>query len=86
MIAELMAGIGFGCAVLNGGAAYLVYRQYVSLAEVSIEFAGIVAESITEEEGVIRVDPMVLAGLSMDHLSHVSGLVRWIGGIYSPPF
>lgn len=78
MIAELVAGIGSGFAVLNGVAAYLVYRQYVSLAEVSLEFAGIVAESITEEEGEIRVDPMVLAGVSMDHLSHVSGLVKWI--------
>nr|WP_319537627.1 hypothetical protein [uncultured Methanospirillum sp.] len=78
MIAELMAGIGCGFAVLNGAAAYLVYRQYLSLAEISLEFAGMVAESITEEDGEIRVDPMVLAGVSMDHLSHVSGLVRWI--------
>ncbi len=78
MIAELMAGIGCGVAVLNGAAAYLVYRQYLSLAEVSLEFAGMVAESITEEDGEIRVDPMVLAGVSIDHMSHLSGLVRWI--------
>ena len=78
MIAELLAGIGTGFAVINGAAAYLVYRQYVSLAEVSLEFAGIVAESITEEDGEIRVDPMILAGVCMDHLSHVSGLVRWL--------
>jgi len=75
-----MAGIGCGFAVINGAAAYLVYRQYLSLAEVSLEFAGMVAGSITEEEGEIRVDPVVLAGESMDHLSHLSGLVRWIRG------
>jgi len=46
------------------GVAYLVYRQYLSLAEISLEFAGMVAESITEEDGEIRVDPMVLPGFS----------------------
>jgi hypothetical protein len=48
MIAELMAGIGCGLAILNGGAAYLLFRQYLSLAEESFEFAGIILGSMTE--------------------------------------
>jgi hypothetical protein len=81
MIAELVAGIGFGLAVLNGGVAYLLFRQYVSL-----EVAGIVAESITEDDGVIQVGLVVLAGVSMDHLSHLSGLVNRIQGYGGSPW
>ncbi|MFH0968575.1 MAG: hypothetical protein V1862_12915 [Methanobacteriota archaeon] len=81
MIAELMSGIGWGIAILNGVAAYLLYRQYISLAEVSLEFAAVVVESIREQgDGSIDVDPVVLAGLSMDHLSRLGGLVKWIRG------
>ena len=80
MIAELMAGIGFGLAVLNGGAAYLLFRQYLSLAEESYEFAGIILGSMTEKEGQVEADPVALAGISMDHLSRMSGLMRWIRG------
>ena len=81
MILELVSGISVGLAILNGGAVYLLYRQYVSLAEVSLEFAAVVVESIREQgDGSIETDPMILAGLSMDHLSHLSGLMRWIRG------
>ena len=57
---------------------YLIYRKYVSLAAASVEFAGIIMESIREQEGEIVMDPLVLAGISMDHLSQVSGMVKWI--------
>ena len=40
MIAELIAGGSFGLAVLNGIAAYHLYRQYRLLAEEAVEFAG----------------------------------------------
>lgn len=33
---------------------------------------------ISEEEGEIRVDPLILAGEVTDHLSMVSGMVRWL--------
>jgi len=78
MISELMAGIGFGLAALNVGAAYLLFRQYLSMAEESYEFAGLILGSLTEEEGQIQTDPVVLAGMSMDHLSRMSGLMRWV--------
>ncbi len=81
MIPELVSGISIGFAFLNGGAAYLLYRQYVSLAGVSLEFAAMIAESIKEQEdGSITMDPMFLAGLSMDHMSELGGLVKWIRG------
>lgn len=36
-------------------------------------------ESIEEhEDGSITVDPLALAGNSMDHLSQLSGLLKWI--------
>lgn len=62
------------------GSSISCARRYLSLAEISLEFAGMVAGSITEEDGEDGVDPVVLAGVSMDHLSHLSGLVRWIRG------
>lgn len=80
MIAELMAGVGCSFAILNGGAAYLLFRQYLSLAEESYEFAGMILGSLTEKEGQIQTDPVVLAGMSMDHLSRMSGLIRWVQG------
>ncbi len=81
MIAELVSGVSVGFAVLNGGALYLLYRQYISLAESSLQFAAIVMESIREEEdGTMVVDPINLAGISMDHLSQMSGIVKWIRG------
>lgn len=56
-----------------------MFRQYLALAEASLEFAAVVVESIREQEdGSIIVDPMNLAGVSMDHLSQISGLIRWI--------
>ncbi|MDD1729997.1 MAG: hypothetical protein LUQ50_13120 [Methanospirillum sp.] len=81
MIAEVLSGISVGFAVLNGGGLYLLYRQYISLAESSLEFAAIVMESIQEEEdGTLVVDPVTLAGVSMYHLSQMSGIVKWIRG------
>ncbi len=68
-------------AILNGGAAYFLYRQYVSLASVSLEYAGMVVEAFQEQrDGSIQVDPAVLAGLSMDHVSRLGGLVNWVRG------
>ena len=79
MIPELIAGFSVGIAILNGVAGYLMYRQYSMLAESSLEFAEIVITSLHEQEdGSILVDPMALAGVSMDHLNMVSGLVKWM--------
>jgi hypothetical protein len=77
---ELLSGVSAGVAVMNIFAVYLIYRQYRSLAEVSLEYAGLVVSSIREQEGEIVVDPLALAGISMDHLSQVSGMVNWIRG------
>ena len=83
MITELIAGGSFGLAVLNGIAAYHLYRQYRLLAEESAEFAGRVLILIKDEDGEIVTDPVVLAGEVMDHMSRLSGIVKWIqGGIW----
>ncbi len=78
MIAEVIAGISTGLAVLNGCVVYLMYKEYMRLADASLEFAGIVIESIREENGEIKVEPMALAGLSFDHMIQLSSLWKWI--------
>ena len=80
MIAELVAFVSSVFAVMNGVAAYHLYRQYRILAEESGEFAGRVLGLIKENDGEIVTDPVVLAGEVMDHMSHLSGVVRWIKG------
>jgi len=80
MIAELAAGISFGAAVMNGALAYHLYCQYRLLAEESAEFAGRVISLIRDDDGEIVVDPVVLAGEAMDHMSRMSGIVKWIQG------
>ncbi len=76
---EIIAGFGIGGTVLNGIALFLMYRQYLSLASESMEFAAMVVESIEElEDGKIQVDPLALAATSMDHISQLSGLLKWI--------
>ena len=83
MIAELVAGVSFGLAVLNGIAAYHLYRQYRLLAEEAVEFAGRVLVLIKDEDGEIVTDPVVLSGEVMDHMSRMSGIVKWMkGGIW----
>ena len=77
MIAEVVAGVSSVFAVMNGVAAYHLYRQYRILAEESGEFAGRVLGLIREDEGEIVTDPVVLAGEVMDHMSRLSGVVRW---------
>ncbi|HWQ42508.1 MAG TPA: hypothetical protein VN456_10805 [Desulfosporosinus sp.] len=59
----------------------LMLRQYILLATASLDFASVILGSIEEEEdGTLTVNPVVLAGVSMDHISLVGGLVRWIRG------
>ena len=79
MIVETLVGF-FGCAtVLNAVAAILVYRQYLKLASETMEFAALVITSIEElEDGTISVDPLALAATSMDHVSQLSGLLKWV--------
>ena len=78
MIAELAAGVSFGFAVMNGIVAYHLYRQYRLLAEETVGFAGRVLSLIREENDEIVTDPVVLAGEAIDHISQVSGIVKWI--------
>ena len=79
MILELISGISVGLAMLNGGALYLLYRRYISLAADSVEFAGIIMESIREQEnGDLIVNPVSLVGVSMDHLDRMRGIMKWI--------
>lgn len=79
MIWEVLTGVGLGGTVINGIALILMYRQYLSLASESMEFAALVIESVEEfEDGNIGVDPLSLAALSMDHISRLSGMITWI--------
>ncbi|HWQ64950.1 MAG TPA: hypothetical protein VN429_11080 [Methanospirillum sp.] len=78
MIAEIAAGVSFGIALMNGVAAYHLYRQYRLLAEETEIFAGKLLLMIKEDDGEITTDPVILCGEVMDHISQVSGLLKWI--------
>jgi hypothetical protein len=79
MIWEVVSGILGGATVINAIAALLVYRQYLKLASESMEFAALVITSIEEaEDGTISVNPLALAATSMDHVSQLSGLLKWV--------
>ena len=79
MIWEVVSGFFLGGTVINAVAAILVYRQYLNLAAESMEFASLVICSIEEkEDGSISVDPLALAATSMDHVSQLSGLLKWV--------
>ncbi len=79
MILQLVSGISIGMMIVNGGVAYFLFRQYMTLAETTLEFASIVVDSIREQEdGSIYIDPENLIGISLDHLSQVNGLLGWI--------
>jgi hypothetical protein len=79
LIWEILTGLGLGGTVINGIALILMYRQYVSLASESMEFAAMVVESIKEpENGNVQMDPLALATTSIDHINQFSGLLKWI--------
>ena len=79
MIWEMVSGFFGGMTVINGIAAILIYRQYLKLAAESVEFAAMVITAIEEgDDGSVRVDPLALAASSMDHISQLSGLLKWV--------
>ncbi|HWQ65899.1 MAG TPA: hypothetical protein VN372_03395 [Methanospirillum sp.] len=79
MIWEILCGFFIGGTALNGIAVVLMYRQYLSLGAFAMEYAALVIESMEEQEdGTIAIDPLALAGISMDHISQLSGLLKWI--------
>jgi hypothetical protein len=79
MILEILTGFFGGATVINAIAAILVYRQYLKLASESMEYAAMIITSIKEEEdGTVSVDPFTLAATSMDHVSQLSGLLKWV--------
>ena len=44
-----------------------------------MEFAALVVTSIQEQEdGSVTIDPLALAATSMDHISQLSGLLKWV--------
>ncbi|QXO95909.1 hypothetical protein KSK55_05855 [Methanospirillum purgamenti] len=64
--------------MINAIAALLVYR-YLKLASEPMEFAALVVTSIEEaEDGTISVNLLALAATSMDHISQLSGLLKWV--------
>jgi len=76
---EIVSGILGSVSVINAIAAFLVYRQYLKLASESMEYAALVISSIDEsEDGSVSIDPLALAALSMDHVSQLSGLLKWV--------
>ncbi|GEM_PF-1484680 len=79
MIAELIACVSSVIAILNGGAVYLLYRQYIHLADLSLEFAGIITASLREDEaGVLQADPVLLAGISVDQTNKLYSALKWV--------
>jgi hypothetical protein len=76
---EIVSGFLGGSMIVNLIGLYLMYRQYMKLAASSIEFAALMVESIEEKEDrTVSVDPLALAATSMDHISQLSGLLKWI--------
>lgn len=81
MIHEVISGFLGGFAILNGAAAFVLYRQYLALAEEAVSFAAVVVDAVAEQEdGSLVVDPALVVGESMDHLSRMTGMIRWIRG------
>ena len=79
MILELVSGAATAICAGNLVALYLLYRQYRTLVEESLEFAGMVISSLEEnEDGSITTDPLSLAAFAMDHASRLSALTRTI--------
>ncbi|PWR71400.1 hypothetical protein [Methanospirillum lacunae] len=71
--------VSSGVAILNGGAAYLMYRKYVHLADISLEFAGIISASLWEDDsGVLHVNPTTLAGISFDQINRLDSSIKWL--------
>lgn len=79
MIWEILTDfLGF-LSLINGITAFHMYRQYLKLAYESVEFTEHVITSIEEEEdGSVSIDLLSLAVTSMDHVSQLSGLLKWI--------
>jgi hypothetical protein len=79
MIQEVLCGALSCTTVLNAIVALLLYRQYLTLAVSSMEFAALITSSIEEkEDGTLSVDPLTLAATTMDHMSQLSGILKWI--------
>ncbi|MDD1730081.1 MAG: hypothetical protein LUQ50_13550 [Methanospirillum sp.] len=79
MIWEMISGVLGGVTMVNVLGLFFLYRQYMKLAASSIEFAALVVESVEEQkDGSVTVDPLVLAATSMDHISQLSGLLKWV--------
>lgn len=79
MIWEIMSGFFMGGMVINAVAAILVNRQYLNLAAESMEFAAMVITSVEgAEDGTVSDDPLTLAATSVDHVSQLSGLLKWV--------
>jgi len=56
-----------------------MYRQYIHLADLSLEYAGVITASIREDEtGALGVNPDVLAGISMDQMNRLNAALKWI--------
>ncbi len=56
-----------------------MYRQYIHLADLSLEYAGIIIASIREDEtGGLGVNPDVIAGLSIDQIKRLNTALKWV--------
>lgn len=78
MIWEAVSRILGGATVINAIAALLVYR-YLKRASESMEFAAPVISSVEEaEDGSVSVNLLALAALSMDHVSQLASLLKWV--------
>ncbi|HWQ63451.1 MAG TPA: hypothetical protein VN429_03475 [Methanospirillum sp.] len=79
MIWEIVSRFLGGATGINGITAILVYRQYLKLASEFMEFAALAVTSIQEQEDEsVTIDPLALAATSMDHISQLSGLLKWV--------
>ncbi len=55
-----------------------MYRRYLNLADLSLEFAGVISSSIwQDEDGVLQTNPMALAGISLDQINRLNSSLIW---------
>jgi hypothetical protein len=77
VISDLVVVVSGIATLANIGALFLVYRKFAELSGVAVEFAGLVAASISEEDGELVGNPESIVGMAVEHMERLRGLLKW---------
>jgi len=77
VISDIVAVVSGMATLANIGVLFLLYRKFAELSGISVEFAGLVAASISEEDGELVGDPESIVGMAIEHLERLRGLIKW---------